>query len=189
MRKPLLVLLGFFARLLGGAVYTPEQLEQLKQEARTDHLTGILNRRGFEESLTTEFERSKRFGHTFSILFIDLDSFKEINDQFGHSRGDEVLRELTRLINQQVRKIDFLARLGGDEFVLVLPETTTRGAYSLAEKLRQKVKDSNLSSVTVSIGVASFPEHAPGLEDLLAVADSAVYKAKKIKNKVVLASK
>jgi len=178
MRKPLLVLLGFFARLLGGAVYTPEQLEQLKQEARTDHLTGILNRRGFEESLTTEFERSKRFGHTFSILFIDLDSFKEINDQFGHSRGDEVLRELTRLINQQVRKI-----------VLVLPETTTRGAYSLAEKLRQKVKDSNLSSVTVSIGVASFPEHAPGLEDLLAVADSAVYKAKKIKNKVVLASK
>jgi len=163
---------------------------QLHAEAErlsvTDAMTGAWNYRYFERRLEQEIERSRRFGRVFSLLLLDIDHFKWVNDRHGHQRGDEVLVELARRVTASVRDIDTFARYGGEEFVLILPETDVEGGLAAAEKLRKVVggqpfaarPDDPGISLTISVGVAGYPQHAAGPNVLLRAADSAMYEAK-----------
>jgi diguanylate cyclase (GGDEF)-like protein len=152
----------------------------------TDPLTGAWNYRYFSRRFEQEIERSRRFGRVLALLMLDIDHFKLVNDRFGHQRGDEVLVEFAGRVTGSVRDIDTFARYGGEEFVLILPETNLEGGLAVAEKLRRgTVKtpfcgedDGNGVRLTVSIGVACFPEHATQPEELLRAADEALYEAK-----------
>jgi diguanylate cyclase (GGDEF)-like protein len=162
-------------------------LHQLIQEqAITDPLTGLLNRRRFGELLANETARAKRLGHPLGLIMLDVDSFKEANDTHGHQTGDAVLEAAASLLANEVREIDVVARFGGDEFVAVLPETDLNGAAVLAERIRTKVADLKVKApdgstltVTASLGVASLPDSAHDGETLLAAADLALYEAKR----------
>ncbi len=163
---------------------------QLHAEAErlsvTDAMTGAWNYRYFERRLEQEIERSRRFGRVFTLLLLDIDHFKWVNDRHGHQRGDEVLVELARRITSSVRDIDTFARYGGEEFVLILPETDVEGGLAAAEKLRKVVggqpfaarPDDPGISLSISVGVAGYPQHAAGPNVLLRAADSAMYEAK-----------
>jgi two-component system, cell cycle response regulator len=152
----------------------------------TDPLTGAWNYRYFERRFEQEIERSRRFGRVLTLLMLDVDHFKSVNDRFGHQRGDEVLVEFAGRVTGSVRDIDTFARYGGEEFVLILPETNLDGGLAVAEKLRLAAHrqpfcaDSGDGGVrlTVSIGLACFPEHATSPEELLRAADEALYEAK-----------
>jgi two-component system cell cycle response regulator len=154
--------------------------------ARTDPLTGCANRRTLLEKLHSEIERARRYGLALSVLMIDLDHFKGVNDTRGHLTGDDVLRQVAQLLRSVMRSVDVVARYGGEEFLVVLPETADPGAMSFAERVREQVADHDFAaggdplSVTVSVGVATV---APGTEtdadDLLARADAALYRAKR----------
>lgn len=162
----------------------------LHQEAQrlsiTDGLTGIWNRRFFQMRLTQELERANRFDRPFSLLLIDIDHFKQMNDRFGHQRGDAILIELAqRVVHHTTRQVDTLARYGGEEFVLILPETGEDGADTVAEKIREEiaarpfgVEGEEPIDVTVSIGYATYPQHGKVGEDVLRAADLAMYLAK-----------
>jgi two-component system cell cycle response regulator len=159
--------------------------ERLEQLASTDPLTGCLNRRALGEALDRELDRARRYSLVLTILMVDLDHFKQINDTRGHLVGDMVLRQLGDLLRREVRSVDTVARYGGEEFVIVLPETGTHGALVFAERMRQRIgqqlfgdEDQTLH-VTVSIGVASFPDQRVTTPDtFLAIADAALYRAK-----------
>jgi len=171
------------AQLLESTMADNRRLEVL---AHTDPLTAVLNRRALTERLTAEFERVKRYESTVSLLLIDIDHFKRVNDSYGHLVGDDVLTDVGRLLQGAVRSVDVVARYGGEEFVIALPETGEAGATTFAERVREMIEahpftyngDSELQ-LTASIGVASYP--SPGMEtveDLLARADQALYRAK-----------
>ena len=158
---------------------------QLRQETILDDLTTAYNRRYMEEYLDEELERSRRYGHTFSILFFDLDHLKAVNDRYGHLAGSRVLREVGTLIQGKLRKTDRLFRYGGDEFVAVLPETGTEGALRLANRLRRAVRSHHFLgseglavSMTASFGVATFPHDGTSREALIRAADLAMYQVK-----------
>ncbi len=168
--------------------------QRYKEMSITDFLTEIYNRRHFMELFTLEFSRSRRYDFQLSLMIYDIDNFKSINDTYGHSVGDEVLRVLTRLIREEIRQHDVFARYGGEEFVLMLPQTSVDGAMSVAEKLRQKVAAYHFDSmdgknITISIGVATYPSaEFDTSEKLINAADNALYVAKRSgKNKVVFA--
>jgi two-component system cell cycle response regulator len=159
--------------------------ERLEQLASTDALTGCLNRRALSDALERELDRARRYSLVLTILMVDLDHFKWINDTMGHLVGDTVLRQLGDLLRREVRSVDAVARYGGEEFVIVLPETGTHGALVFAERMRQRIQQFPCGDVTtpvrvtVSIGVASFPDqkiNSP--ESFLALADAALYRAK-----------
>ncbi len=153
--------------------------------ASTDPLTGCLNRRALVDKLDQELDRARRYGFPVTILMIDLDRFKAVNDTRGHLVGDAVLRQLGELLRAEVRSVDLVARYGGEEFVVLLPNTATDGGLSFAERLRIRVGQHDFATglaplgITVSIGVATFPA-TPGqtVEELLAAADQALYRAK-----------
>jgi diguanylate cyclase (GGDEF)-like protein len=163
---------------------------RLRDLSVRDELTGLFNRRALLEQLTLEVQRSRRYGRVFSLLFLDVDNFKRINDSCGHAAGDTVLErvgELLRSGDHAVRRSDFVARYGGEEFCLLLPETSTSGATVKAERVRasierlprvQGAKDESMP-ITVSIGVASYPAHGDEVETLLQAADAAQYHAKR----------
>lgn len=185
---------GFFVGVLSALLYSRQQVERYKKEARTDFLTRVLNPRGLAEVLDYEFQRAKRFGRSFSILMIDLDYFKEANDRFGHAAGDTILKEFVRLVLEEIRAIDTFARKGGDEFILILPETGSKGAKILAERLCGKISGyefqfshgKSFAGITLSLGVATFPDHAKTVKALLEAADSTAYQAKRKRNRVVV---
>lgn len=159
--------------------------ERFQWMARTDALTGCFNRRAMMERLENEVERVRRYGLALSLLMIDLDRFKAINDEFGHLVGDSVLRQIGDLLRREVRSVDTVARYGGEEFVIILPETGAKGARKFAERIRARVERHNFAEAgdplhtTVSIGVAGVTaEDAPTPELLLARADEALYRAK-----------
>jgi two-component system cell cycle response regulator len=160
---------------------------RLEMLAHTDPLTQTHNRRALMERLTEEMERARRYGLYLSVLMVDLDHFKAINDSYGHVVGDEVLRGVSATLQREARAVDVVARFGGEEFVVVLPETAAEGAMSLAERIRARIASTppvpggeyGWLRVTVSIGVATVP--APGVstpEELIGVADEALYRAK-----------
>ncbi len=166
---------------------------RLSYIASMDPLTGIPNRRMLEHDIDYYGKIAKRYGKTFSLIMIDLDNFKHVNDTYGHAVGDQVLRKLAKLVKEKVRDTDTVYRYGGEEFAVLCPETTKEGAYQLAERIREAVRDTKFwierdkyLYMTISLGVATFPEDTENVEDLLAVADISLYRAKSEgKNKTV----
>ena len=158
-------------------------VDGLADAARTDALTGLLNRRGFEEAFERELERARRGGHKLSVVIGDLDRFKHVNDRFGHHEGDRALVRASQILHEEKRRIDTVARLGGEEFALIVPDTVDRRSFMLAERLRQALRDEFADDpvkVTVSFGIASFPEHGTTRQELLGAADDALYAAKEL---------
>ena len=157
----------------------------LRELSTRDSLTGLINYREFQRHLRDEVERYRRYGRPFSLLMVDVDSFKEINDTHGHPAGDEALRALALVLQEEIRPTDVVGRYGGEEFVMLLPETAGSGALTLAERLRSRVAGravpltaDRTTALTVSIGLAVFPEDADSAQKLLSAADRALYAAK-----------
>jgi diguanylate cyclase (GGDEF)-like protein/putative nucleotidyltransferase with HDIG domain len=156
-------------------------IERLTDAVRTDPLTGLLNRRGFEEAFELEVERARRLESPLTLLVGDLDRFKMLNDRLGHPAGDRALELMGEALTAGVRRIDRVGRMGGEEFALILPETDEHEGYVLAERLRQKVGENfaqDLFPLTISFGVASYPSHGATTGALLKAADQALYTAK-----------
>jgi len=165
-----------------------EMERRLSLLATTDDLTGTLNRRAFFAAATQEIERADRYGGAVSVVMIDLDHFKRVNDSFGHATGDRVLREATAALARTLREPDILGRLGGEEFAVVLPETPLPGAIEAAERLRQAVAGLAIPAgeagaeplrLTISLGVADRRAGETGIDGVLSRADAALYHAKK----------
>ena len=169
---------------------------RLAQLAVTDGLTGLYNHRHFHERLTLEVERSQRSGLPLSLLMLDVDHFKQFNDTFGHPSGDEVLRQLARVLGDTRRANDVVARYGGEEFAVILVDTPKFTAAKVAERVRERIYDNDFSEaapragrLSVSIGVATFPDDGADVEALVRSADTALYAAKRAgRNRVVLAT-
>jgi diguanylate cyclase (GGDEF)-like protein len=160
--------------------------QALQEASIRDSLTGLCNRREFDRRLRDELERCERYRHPLSLLMLDLDHFKAINDRYGHPVGDKVLREVADIVKHALRASDEVARHGGEEFAVILPETDKFVAGVLAQRIREVVATHAFSgdgtrslSVTVSIGLAGFPNDAKSGEGLIAAADSALYDAKR----------
>jgi diguanylate cyclase (GGDEF)-like protein/PAS domain S-box-containing protein len=184
-------------RLLGDAALALSNLQlrkELQEMAIKDDLTGLYNRRQMEEFLHRELVRCTRKHLPLSLIMFDVDHFKKFNDTHGHRAGDAALREVGRLTEQMVRGSDIGCRYGGEEFLIILPEIEVESAVQRAELIRRaaestkiKYADKNLPHVTLSLGVASFPEHADSVEKLILLADAALYQAKQLgRNRVVL---
>jgi diguanylate cyclase (GGDEF)-like protein len=160
------------------------QAEQMARLAHTDPLTGLANRRHLFERLESEFARAQRYRRPFTLLYIDLDGFKSINDRFGHLFGDEILRGSALSMQAVLRSTDLLARIGGDEFAVLLPETSLSGADYVVGKLRKALAAYSrqlspaLPPLTLSVGIGEIGEQDEAIEDILARADKAQYLAK-----------
>ncbi len=155
--------------------------KKLLHQTRTDELTGATNRRYFMQLGEEEISRSHRYGRPLSLLMLDLDHFKEINDQHGHSSGDEALQRFSQLCRSSLRKPDIFGRLGGEEFAIIIPEESQEGAMQTAERLRARIEEAFASTayrLTVSIGVTELNVQDTTIGDLLRRADSMMYKAK-----------
>jgi len=153
-----------------------------EERARIDELTGLLNRRSLDELLASEIGRHSRYGGTFSIVVLDLDSFKAFNDSYGHLAGDKLLRQIGNIISASVRSADQAFRYGGDEFAILLPQTSTDAAYQVAERVRQQIASGAKAGhipVTASLGLANWPSDGLGLNELITAADMALYHAKR----------
>jgi diguanylate cyclase (GGDEF)-like protein len=179
-------LFNYLAAQAGVSMENVELHETAARESVTDELTGLSNRRRFDDALREESERARRFGHPVGLVLLDIDDFKLVNDTHGHQQGDVVLREVARVLGASCREIDEVARYGGEELAVVLPETELEGAHNLAERVRQGVGALRVElpsggeiQVTVSCGVAALPESADGEHDLFAAADAALYEAKR----------
>ena len=156
--------------------------EEMARLAITDELTGLYNRRHLLERLADEVRRGQRYGCGFSILFIDIDHFKAINDGYGHALGDRILAEMGRVLRRWARSSDLIGRYGGEEFVALLPMTDATAAERAADRLRTAVGEHSFARrkrLTVSLGIASYPADGQSPEDLLKRADAALYQAKK----------
>jgi len=154
--------------------------KKLEYHAANDALTGVYNRYSFEQVLENEIQRSLRFERNFSIIFFDVDDFKNINDKFGHHAGDTVLVELAELVRSSIRKIDTVSRIGGEEFSIIVPEINLSDACKMAEKIRAHIESYKFSIgkvITASFGVAEYSKDKRKV-DLLKEADKAMYKAK-----------
>jgi diguanylate cyclase (GGDEF)-like protein len=172
------------ADILATAVQNSRYVDRVKKAAWRDGLTGLSNRRFFEERVVEEIKRAQRYGQPLSMLMIDLDHFKNVNDEFGHLLGDEVLRQISVIFLRQLRKVDHVCRYGGEEFAVILPATTLAAAIAVAEKLRRTVEMHHFPGVprpvTVSIGVAIFPSYGSSRDDLVRPADQSLYEAKQL---------
>ncbi|MDE5415150.1 sensor domain-containing diguanylate cyclase [Alkalihalobacterium chitinilyticum] len=160
------------------AIETVQQNNQkLVEEAMTDTLTELPNRRKFNEVMT----RLVNDGQLFSLVILDIDHFKSINDTYGHLQGDEVLKDLTEMVQSLIRKQDHFFRFGGEEFILLLPDTTSKEAFIVAEKIRARLENTTTTvgtSITISLGISEFPFHTHSLDELFLFADKAMYQSK-----------
>jgi diguanylate cyclase (GGDEF)-like protein len=153
----------------------------MEQQALTDGLTGCYNRRSFEMQLESHLHLATRIRQPVSLIMLDLDNFKHINDQAGHEAGDVALCMLADTLRAELRAVDTAARFGGDEFVIILPQAHTEGAILVAERLRARVEQMEVpgfGKVTSSFGVATFPNHASSRDTLVVAADRALYNSK-----------
>jgi len=168
--------------------------ETLRHQVIHDVLTGLFNRRYLEETLEREISRGRRKGASLGLIMLDLDYFKHFNDTYGHEAGDNLLRALGKFLGSIVRKEDVACRYGGEEFVLILPEASQEIVRQRAEDIRREFpklpvmhRGQMLESVTVSLGVAMFPDHGATGQDVLRAADDAMYRAKaQGRNRVVV---
>ena len=187
--------LRFLEALAGQAAISIQNAwmyRQTKEWASRDALTGIYNYRYFSERLDHEWTRAVRYEKPLSLIMIDLDHFKSVNDRYGHLVGDEVLREIADLLNNHTRETDIVARYGGEEFAVILPETHFQDAYIVGEKLRYEVERAVFTGgggehkidLTLSLGVANYPSSAANKSDLIYQADQALYQAKTTRNMV-----
>src|SRR5438477_364300 len=191
----LAVVAGLAMRLARPLMRLFGEASRLSRQARTDSLTGLVNRRAFDDRLGRELETAGSFGYELTLVMCDLDNFKAINDRYGHLAGDEVLRAVGRVLSESVRDRDIAARYGGEELALVLPGTPLIGGRRLSERIRRKLEELRVETAdgetivfTASFGAATFPTHAYA-ERLLAAADSALYEAKDAgRNRVVAAT-
>jgi diguanylate cyclase (GGDEF)-like protein len=187
--------LEFFATLASQAVIAFENA-RLYSLAITDSITKLYVHRYFQLRLEEEVARSRRYNSTISLLMCDIDHFKDINDTYGHQQGDMMLREISKILRQNVRTTDIAARYGGEEFAIILPETTQADAKIVAERIRRDVSNYEFPSIisgqppikcSMSIGVAGFPLNADDKDQLIQKADSSLYRAKDMgRNKVIL---
>ena len=190
-----------FAYLTNQASVSVENVdlhETVQRQAVTDELTGLFNHRRFQEVMTAEVERARRYGHELGLIMLDIDNFKTVNDTYGHIQGDMVLREVARVLRQSSREIDEPARYGGEEMAVALPQTDLEGAYQFAERVRRRIEALELPlvdgdgslRVTASFGVASLATADGATKgSLVAAADGALYEAKRSgKNRTVRAS-
>lgn len=168
---------------------------KMEEMATRDGLTGLVNRRRFNELLDEAFARATRFERKISVMMVDADHFKSVNDTYGHPVGDLVLKRIASLLQGEARRTDVVARYGGEEFVVILDETDLEGARQVAERVREKIEaeqirgDFGRIKVTASLGIACWPDHATTPEELLERADQALYEAKKKgRNRVVLSA-
>jgi diguanylate cyclase (GGDEF)-like protein len=181
---------------IGAALLNVEKLELLNSKSYMDELTHLYNRRYYNEHFPIEFKRAQRYQHELSLMFIDIDDFKEINDTYGHFVGDIVLQKISDSIKNLTRSSDICIRYGGDEFLIVLPETSRQAASEVAAKLRSNVAaiDINLNGNTdlvelrLSMGISSYPQDTIEPNVLVELADKALYRAKSSgKDQIVLA--
>ena len=170
------------------AIENTQLYEQAKQQSITDELTGLANRRHFQDILQREIVHAQRYSSNISMIMADIDHFKSYNDTHGHLQGDIALKKVAQILLQNTRGIDLAARFGGEEFVVLLPKTTIAGARTTAEKLRELIAEEEFEgesesqpggSLTMSLGIASFPDHTNNMDNLLDLADQALYQAKK----------
>lgn len=162
-----------------------EMEDKLRYMARHDALTGLYNRQVFNELLEYEINRASRYARPLSALLLDIDYFKKVNDNYGHSAGDDVLKEFSQLLVNSLRSTDYIARFGGEEFTVLMPETDKETAIVRAEELRKAIEEHHFNlrggrvlRITTSIGIATFPDNASDKESLIMIADEAMYEAK-----------
>ena len=178
----MVIVLCFHATLI--ALVVGRLLADLRHRSRHDGLTGLLNRRAVEESIEAQIRRSRRNGEAFSVLMLDLDHFKSINDRFGHAVGDRALKHVAGLLKAGAREVDGIARIGGEEFAAVMPGASLEAARAVAERLRERLAahplqlDDGPMHVTASIGVAQWADRTEDLSRLFVRADAALYIAK-----------
>lgn len=179
-------LLSVFASFAAMSIENAKLHQETSQMAITDVLTGLYNRRYFEKVLPQELERARRYNLSFSVLLIDADNFKKVNDTYGHPMGDRILATMGEAIKRSLRSFDFAFRYGGEEFVVILPETNIKSARRAAERIRQSVISEcgkvllgdNSNPVTVSTGIACYPRDATEGKALVSLADDLLYQAK-----------
>jgi diguanylate cyclase (GGDEF)-like protein len=157
----------------------------LFRQATTDRMTGLYSHHFFEKTLEEEMERARRYKATFSLVMFDIDYFKKFNDTYGHVQGDQIIKEIARLLTQSVRQVDFPARYGGEEFAVILPSVEARGALVVAERLRKRVETHEFPGeksplhVTISVGVAEFDQEGTyAASEIVREADKALYQSK-----------
>jgi diguanylate cyclase (GGDEF)-like protein len=177
------VFYSYFVQLMSSEQALRHKAES---EARRDFLTGLPNRQAYQERITEEAERSRRYKRNLALLMLDIDNFKQVNDKFGHDCGDVVLQNVASQLRQNLRSVDFVARIGGEEFVVVLPETDLDGAVEVAGRLRTAVKNTTIETaqgslfVTISVGVSSgVLSETADHRQMIFDADQALYVAKR----------
>jgi len=180
------------ADICANAIQNAHYVDRVKQLAYLDGLTGIFNRRYFELRMAEEIERARRYDSGMGVIMIDIDQFKRLNDEFGHLLGDEVLRQVSSILHQQLRKIDVVCRYGGEEFAILLSQTSPQHSLAVAEKLRRMVETWQFPGVprpvTISAGSANYPDHGTTRDELVKAADAGLYAAKQSgRNRVCLA--
>ena len=179
-------LLSLFAQHASIALDNVMLFERIKELARIDEVTGLLNRRSFVERAEYEINRAKRLNNPLALAMIDLDNFKQVNDRFSHQVGDKVLREVSNLLSANIRNIDIIGRFGGDEFMLLMPETVEENALIVLHRLKKILADHEFVfagdsiRITASIGLASYTQVNISLENMISTADKAMYRAKNI---------
>ena len=190
-------LLAYLTNQASVSVENVDLHETVQRQAVTDELTGLFNHRRFQEVMTQEVERARRYGQEMGLIMLDIDDFKRVNDTYGHLQGDDVLKEVAHALRESSREIDEPARYGGEEMAVALPQTGLEGAYEFAERVRQRIESLQIPlldgdgtlRVTASFGAASLPDSAKIDKDaLVAAADAALYRAKRSgKNRTVKA--
>ena len=174
--------LHLFARQIELAITIADLFQVVKEQAITDAMTGLFNRRYFEECLMKEVIRAKRHKQRFTVIGIDLDHLKKINDVYGHNYGDLAIRTIADVMKNSCRSIDIAARMGGEEFNVILPGVDSQGGMVFAERIRKKIESIELEkigNITASIGVATYFEHSEDIDELLELVDHAMYESKR----------
>ena len=178
------LIIAYVTTMLAADIKRSKDLLRLLSE--TDEMTSLQNKRSFNESLSREIKKAARYSRKFSILLVDADNLKDVNDNYGHGAGDQLIKVLANTMKESLRSSDVLARIGGDEFVVLLPEADHTHALEAGERIRSATVNTSFDregrriDMTVSIGIASYPDDGESLEDIMENADRALYKSKKM---------